>query len=75
MKVITRRQRLRKPPDKPKYGSLLARSPDHVGHRLGDFIPLYVPGCWQMGLLGILSNVVEELNAAVPSIRKENIQN
>lgn len=74
MKVITKIQRLERPPDKPNYGFLLARSPDHVDHGLGDFITLSAPGCWQVGLLGILPNVVEELNSLVPSVRKEKAQ-
>lgn len=74
MKVITKRQKLERPPDKPKFGFRLARSLDYVNYGFGDFIPLSAPGCWQVGLLGILSNVVEELNSLVPSIRIEKIE-
>lgn len=65
---------LEKSPDKPKFGFLLAWSPDHVDCRLGDFILLSATGCWQMGLLGVLSFVIEELISLVFSTRKRQVQ-
>lgn len=39
MNIIIRRQTLEKPPNKPKFGFLLAGSPDHGDYGLGDAIP------------------------------------
>lgn len=71
--ILARRQTLEKPPNKPKFGFLLARSLDHREHGLGVAIPLSATGWWQMGLLGILSFVTEELHSLVSSTRKRQV--
>lgn len=65
IKIIIRRQLLEKPPDKHKFGFLLAWSPDHVDFGLGDFILL----CHRL-----LSFVIEEWISLVFATRKRQVQ-